>query len=49
MFGTVSKIFAPREVPKSYVFDRDGKLVATAIDVRTRDQFLTMLGKAGLR
>ena len=44
----VSKIFAPREVPKSYVFDRDGKLVATAIDVRTRDQFLAMLAKAGL-
>lgn len=44
----VSKVFAPREVPKSYVFDRDGKLVATAIDVRTRGQFLAMLAKAGL-
>jgi len=43
-----SKLFAPREIPKSYVFDRAGKLVATAVDVRTRDQFLAMLAKAGL-
>jgi hypothetical protein len=36
-------------IPKSFVFDRDGKLVATAIDMRTKGQFLAMLARAGLR
>jgi peroxiredoxin len=35
-------------IPKSFVFDRDRKLVAQAIDMRTEKQFLTMLGQAGL-
>ena len=35
-------------IPRSFLFDRDGKLVATAIDMRTKEQFLAMLAKAGL-
>jgi hypothetical protein len=30
------------------VYDRDGKLVAEAIDMRTKKQFLEMLELAGL-
>jgi hypothetical protein len=30
------------------VYDREGKLVAQAIDMRTRQQFLEMLSHAGL-
>ena len=41
--------FSVEGIPKSYVYDRDGKLLATAIDMRTRQQFLAMLAKAGLR
>lgn len=36
-------------IPKSFVYDRDGKLVAQSIDMRTRAQFLKMLGEAGLK
>ena len=45
----VSTQFGAEGIPKSYVYDRDGKLVATAIDMRTMGQFLAMLSKAGLR
>lgn len=36
-------------IPKSFVYDRDGKLVAQSIDMRTQKQFLEMLGQAGLQ
>jgi thiol-disulfide isomerase/thioredoxin len=36
-------------IPKSFVYDREGKLVAQSIDMRTQKQFLEMLAKAGLR
>ena len=36
-------------IPKSFVFNRQGKLVAESIDMRTRRQFLAMLAKAGLQ
>jgi peroxiredoxin len=36
-------------IPKSYVYDRGGKLVAEAMDMRTRKQFLAMLARAGLQ
>ena len=45
----VSTLFGAEGIPKSFVFDRDGKLVATAIDMRTIGQFLAMLSKAGLK
>jgi len=35
-------------IPKSFVYDREGKLVAQSIDMRTQKQFLEMLSKAGL-
>ncbi len=35
-------------IPKSFVYDRDGKIVAQSIDMRTREQFLKMLAQAGL-
>jgi len=36
-------------IPKSFVYDREGKLVAQSIDMRTRSQFLQMLAEAGLK
>jgi peroxiredoxin len=36
-------------IPRSFVFDRDGKLVAQSLDMRTQHQFLLMLAKAGLK
>ncbi len=44
----VSTFFGAEGIPKSFVYDRSGKLVATAIDMRTMRQFLAMLAKAGL-
>ena len=35
-------------IPRSFVYDREGKLVSQSIDMRTQKQFLEMLGKAGL-
>lgn len=46
--GTVHKQFHITGIPKSYVFDRQGKLVAVAIDERTRRQFLEMLSHTDL-
>lgn len=45
----VNEMFRVEGIPKSFVYDREGKLVAQAIDMRTRGQFLEMLGRAGLR
>ena len=44
----VNEMFVVDGIPKSFVYDRDGKLVAQSIDMRTEKQFLEMLGKAGL-
>jgi peroxiredoxin len=44
----VNEMFVVEGIPKSFVYDRDGKLVAQSIDMRTRKQFLEMLSKAGL-
>jgi peroxiredoxin len=41
--------FRVHGIPKSFLYDRDGKLVSDAIDMRTRKQFLKMLESAGLR
>jgi peroxiredoxin len=45
----VGQAFQLDSVPRSFVYDRDGKLVAQAIDMRTRRQFLAMLAEAGLK
>ena len=44
----VHELFQVSGIPKSFVYDRDGKLVAQAIDMRTRKQFLELLAQAGL-
>ena len=41
-------MFIVEGIPKSFVYDREGKLVAQSIDMRTQQQFLEMLAKAGL-
>jgi peroxiredoxin len=45
---TVNKLFGVEGIPKSFLYGRDGKLVAQAIDRRTERQFLEMLKLAGL-
>jgi peroxiredoxin len=45
----VNQLFEVEGIPKSFVYDRNGKLVAQSIDMRTRKQFLEMLGHAGLQ
>ena len=47
--GKVSQEFAVEGIPHSFVFDREGKMVAQSTDMRTRRQFLEMLGEAGLK
>ena len=44
----INGMFVVEGIPKSFVYDREGKLVAQSIDMRTQKQFLEMLGKAGL-
>jgi peroxiredoxin len=44
----VHEAFIVEGIPHSFVYDRDGKLVAQSMDMRTQKQFLEMLGKAGL-
>ena len=44
----VNDLFVVNGIPKSFVYDREGKLVTQSIDMRTQKQFLEMLAKAGL-
>ena len=45
----VNDLFRINGIPKSFVYDRNGRLVAQSIDMRTRKQFLELLEQAGLR
>lgn len=45
----VNDRFVVEGIPKSFVYDRSGKLVAQSIDMRTRGQFQEMLAQAGLQ
>ncbi len=45
----VNDAFVVEGIPKSFVYDREGKLVAQSIDMRTRSQFQQMLSQAGLQ
>lgn len=45
----VNELFEVDGIPKSFVYDRSGKLVSESIDMRTEKQFLAMLGQAGLQ
>jgi peroxiredoxin len=44
----VNDMFVVEGIPHSFVYDREGKLVTQAIDMRTQKQFLEMLKKVGL-
>jgi peroxiredoxin len=45
----VNELFQVAGIPKTFIYDRAGKLVAQSIDMRTRDQFLALLAQAGLK
>jgi len=45
----VNELFQIEGIPKTFIYDREGKIVAQSIDMRTQKQFLEMLGKAGLQ
>jgi thiol-disulfide isomerase/thioredoxin len=47
--GAVHKQFHIIGIPKTYVFDRDGKLVGETIDQATQKQFFSLLSQAGLK
>ncbi|MEP6962144.1 MAG: hypothetical protein ABI995_08700, partial [Acidobacteriota bacterium] len=44
----VTELFRVSGIPKSFVYDRQGKLAAQSIDMRTVDQFVALLKQAGL-
>ena len=44
----VNEAFRIEGIPKNFLYNRDGKLVAQSIDMRTQKQFLEMLSQAGL-
>jgi hypothetical protein len=48
MGGKVAKQFHVDGIPKTFIFNRDGKLLGQTIDERTQRQFLDMLGKTDL-
>lgn len=45
----VNDLFQIAGIPKSFVYDRGGKLAVESIDMRTQKQFLEMLARAGLQ
>jgi peroxiredoxin len=45
----VNELFQIDGIPKTFVYGRDGRIVAQSIDMRTQQQFLGMLAQAGLR
>ena len=44
-----SEAFRIEAIPQSFVFNREGKLVAQSMNMRTRNQFLQMLAAADLK
>jgi peroxiredoxin len=46
--GATGKAFSVDGIPKTFLFDREGRLAAQAIDMRTESQFLELLKRAGL-
>jgi peroxiredoxin len=45
----VNELFQVDGIPKSFVYNREGKLVTESIDMRTQGQFLQMLAQAGMQ
>jgi peroxiredoxin len=46
--GAAAKSFHVEGIPKTFIFDRSGKLAAQSIDMRTQGQFLQLLAQAGI-
>jgi peroxiredoxin len=44
----VNKAFGVDSIPESFIFNREGRLAAQAIDMRTESQFMELLKLAGL-
>jgi hypothetical protein len=44
----VQKLYSVEGIPTSFLYDRDGNLVAEAMDRRTGGQFLAILARVGL-
>ena len=47
--GTTAHQFHVEGIPKTFIFDRTGKVAAQSIDMRTQGQFLAMLQQAGIK
>jgi peroxiredoxin len=45
----VNQLLHINGIPKTFVYNREGKIVAQSIDMRTQKQFLEMLERAGLK
>ena len=45
----VNDQFQIEGIPKTFIYNRDGKIVSQSIDMRTQKQFLEMLEQAGLK
>jgi len=45
----VNDLFHIDGIPRTFIYDREGSLVAESIDMRTQEQFLEMLRQAGLQ
>jgi peroxiredoxin len=45
----VNEQFQIDGIPKTFIYDREGKIVAQSIDMRTQKQFLEMLAQAGIK
>lgn len=45
----INKLYQVDGIPKTFIYDKDGKLVAQSIDMRTKGQFLEMLKLAGIQ
>jgi peroxiredoxin len=46
--GKVHATFQANAIPKTFIFDREGRLAAQAIDMRTESQFRELLKRTGL-
>ena len=44
----INDLFRVDGIPKTFIYNREGKLAAQSIDMRTEKQFLEMLSRAGL-
>ena len=45
----MNESFQIEGIPKTFIYDREGKIIAQSIDMRTQKQFLEMLAQAGLQ